>query len=137
MGSSLGIPEDWLGFGLFALKAPFLVLLSSLVSAAIIHFFLFLLRATAHPWSKTFAFYAYLGGALACLQLIPVAGIFIAPIWGLVSSVCGLRELHHTDTWRVIGAFALPLGIFLVLLFFLALFIVGAGLVALNTLLGS
>jgi hypothetical protein len=37
----------------------------------------------------------------------------------------------------VIGAFALPLGIFLVLLFFLALFIVGAGLVALNTLLES
>ncbi len=136
-GSSVGAAEDWLGFGLFALKAPFLVLLSSFVSAAIIHFFLFLLRATSQTWSKTFAFYAYLGGALACLQLIPIAGIFIAPIWGLVSSVCGLRELHHTTTWRVIGAFVLPLTIFLVLLFFLALFIVGAGLVALNTLLGS
>ena len=137
IGASVGIPEHWLGFGLFALKAPFLVLLSSLVSAAIVHFFMFLLRATSHSWSKTFAFYAYLGGALACLQLLPIAGIFIAPIWGLVSSICGLRELHHTDTWRVIGAFALPLGIFMVLLFFLVLFIVGAGLVALNTVLGS
>ena len=137
MAAAVGMPGDWLGFGLFALKAPFLVLLSSLVSAAIIHFFMFLLRATSHSWSKTFAFYAYLGGALSCLQLLPVAGIFITPVWGLVSSICGLRELHHTNTWRVIGAFALPLGILLVLLFFLALFIVGAGLVALNTLLES
>ncbi|HAA02743.1 MAG TPA: hypothetical protein DCE18_05150 [Syntrophobacteraceae bacterium] len=136
MGSLVIVGEDWLGFGLFALKAPFLVLFSGLVSAAVIHFFLFLLRATSQTWSKTFGFYAYLGGALACLQLIPIAGIFIAPIWGLVSSVCGLREMHHTTIWRVVAAFLLPLAIILILLFFLAMLIVGAGLVALNSLLG-
>ena len=137
MTTSAGVAQDWFGFSLFILKAPFLVLLSTLISAAVIHFFLFLLRATSGKWSKTFALFAYLSGALACLQLIPVAGLFIAPIWGLVSGVCGLRELHRTTTWRVIAAFFLPLIILLTLLFCLMLLIVGAGLVALQGFLGS
>jgi hypothetical protein len=135
--TQLGTAQDWFGFSLFILKAPFLVLLSTLFSAAVIHFFLFLLRGTSEKWSKTFALFAYLSGALACLQLIPVAGVFIAPIWGLVSGVCGLRELHRTTTWRVIAAFLLPLMIMLTLLFCLMLLIVGAGLVALQSFLGS
>lgn len=137
MTTPLGVAQDWFDFSLFILKAPLLVLLSTLFSAAVIHFFLFLLRATSEKWSKTFALFAYLSGALACLQLIPVAGLFIAPIWGLVSGVCGLRELHRTTTWRVIVAFFLPLIIMLTLLFFLMMLIVGAGLVALQGFLGS
>lgn len=137
MATSAGVAQDWFGFSLFILKAPFLVLLSTLISAAVIHFFLFLLGATSEKWSKTFALFAYLSGALACLQLIPVAGLFLAPIWGLVSGVCGLRELHRTTTWRVITAFFLPLIIMLTLLFCLMLLIVGAGLVALQGFLGS
>jgi hypothetical protein len=137
MTTPVGTAQDWFEFSIFILKAPFLVLLSTLFSAAVIHFFLFLLRATSEKWSKTFALFAYLSGALACLQLIPVAGLFIAPIWGLVSGVCGLRELHRTTTWRVIVAFLLPLIIMLTLFFFLMLLIVGAGLVALQGFLAS
>ncbi len=45
MTTSAGVAQDWFGFSLFILKAPFLVLLSTLISAAVIHFFLFLLRS--------------------------------------------------------------------------------------------
>jgi len=129
------VPTDnWISFGLFILQAPFLVLISTFLSGAVTHFFLFLLRATSQRWTKTFALFAYLTGALACLQLIPFVGLVITPFWGLVASVCGLRELHGTTTWRVIAAFLLPLAIFLTLLVFFILMIVSAGLVMLHNL---
>ena len=126
--------DGWIGFGLFILQAPFLVLIWTFLCGMITHFFLFLLRGTSQPWTKTFAFFAYVSGSLALLQPIPFVGLAIAPFWGLVVSVCGLRELHKTTTWRVAAAFLLPMALFMTLLFFLALLIVGAGVLVLSSL---
>jgi hypothetical protein len=126
--------ESWISFGLFILQTPFLVLLSTFLAGVMTHFFLFLLRGTSQSWSKTFAFFAYVSGALASLQIIPFLGLVMAPFWGLVVSVCGLRELHQTNTWRVLAAFLLPLTLFLTLLFLLTLLIIGAGVVMLHNL---
>ncbi len=126
--------DNWIDFGLSVLQAPFLVLVSTFLSGVLMHFFLLLLRGTSLRWTKTFGLFAYLSGALACLQLIPLVGLLITPVWGVVVGVCGLRELHRTDTWRVVVAFLLPLAIFLTLLFVVLLLVVGTGLVVLRNL---
>jgi hypothetical protein len=126
--------DGWIGFGLFILQAPFLALIWTFLVGLITHFFLFLLRGTSQPWTRTFAFFAYVSGSLALLQPIPFVGLAIAPFWGLAVSVCGLRELHKTTTWRVLAAFLLPLALLMTLLFFLALLIVGAGVLMLSSL---
>jgi hypothetical protein len=133
--ASTAAPADnWIAFGLFVLQAPLMVLVSTFLTAVLTHFFLFLLRATSQPWTKTFALFAYLTGALACLQLIPFVGLVLAPFWGLVAAVCGLRQLHGTTTGQVVAAFLLPLALILSLLFLLALLIIGTGLAILNSL---
>jgi predicted Zn finger-like uncharacterized protein len=133
-GNSSGSVDNLTSFGLFILKAPLLVLLATLIGSLVIHFFLFLLHAANEPWKKTFALFAYVSGSLACLQLIPVVGLFVAPIWGSVASICGLKELHRTSPWRVAASFSLPLAILLLVFLALLLLIVGAGLVLLGNL---
>jgi hypothetical protein len=133
-GKAAGSLDNLISFGLFMLKAPLLVLITTLSASLLIHFFLFLLRASKEPWQRTFALFAYVSGAMAGLQLIPFLGLVLAPIWGVVASICSLRELHRTTTWRVVVSFFLPFAILLLLFVTLLLFIVGAGLIALGTL---
>jgi hypothetical protein len=132
-GKAAGSLDNMISFGLFMLKAPLLVLVTTLLVSLLIHFFLFLLRASLVPWKQTFALLAYVSGAIACLQLIPFLGLALAPIWGVAVSIRGLRQLHRTTTWRVVASLSLPLAILLLLFLALLLFIVGVGLIALGT----
>jgi hypothetical protein len=126
-------PEG-LDFMLFVLKAPFIALFSTFLASLIIHFLLFLTRASREPWKQTFALLAYVSGALASFQVIPFLGLLLAPTWGLIVSISGLRELHRTSTLRVLASLSLPLLLMLILLFFLLMLIVGAGLLIFNQL---
>jgi hypothetical protein len=128
--SSLGSID----FILFVLKAPFIVLFSTFVASSIIHFLLFLTRAAREPWKQTFALLAYVSGALASLQVIPFLGLLLAPTWGLIACICGLRELPRTSTLRGRASLSLPFFLVLLVLFIFSMILVGAGLLILNQL---
>jgi hypothetical protein len=134
MGNSAGSVDNLISFGLFILKAPLLVLLATVLGSLVIHFFLFMLRAANEPWKKTFALFAYVSGSLAGLQLIPFVGLFLAPIWGSVACIWGLKALHRTSPWRVAASFSLPLAILLLVFVVLLLLMVGAGMFLLGNL---
>ena len=133
-GKSPASSLESIDFILFVLKAPFIVLLSTFLTSGIVHFLLFLTRASKEPWKQTFALLAYVSGALASLQVIPFLGLLLAPTWGLIVCICGLRELHRTSTLRVLTSLSLPLLLMLMVLFIFLMMLVGAGLVFLQGL---
>ncbi len=99
----------WMGLtGLGFVLAPFAGMLVTLVNAALDHL-VFRLSRTGQPFAVTLRANAlslspYLAG------LIPICGMYIAPLWALGLRIYAYRALHRTE-WgtAALGAVAVPL----------------------------
>jgi hypothetical protein len=88
--------------------------ISLYIAAGLAHLFLKVLRGARRPFSATFQVSAYVTGATSLLNLfplnlIPVAGSMIIPIWALVLNSLGLARAHQTSTIKALFALLLPL----------------------------
>jgi hypothetical protein len=75
------------------------------IYALLAHAFLALFGGAQASFEATFRVFAYTMGAVAVLKMIPVCGQAIALlIWFPIILYYGLKEMHETDTWRVVMA---------------------------------
>lgn len=122
-----GTLENTIWFAGAALLTPLFFLISLYIAAGLAHFFLQVLRGASRPFSATLQVSAYVSGATSLLNLfplnlIPVAGSMIIPIWALVLNSVGLARAHQTSTLKALFALLLPL----IILVGIVLFIVVA-----------
>lgn len=92
---------------------PILVPIVLFISAGIFHLFLTLVGGTKDStagFEGTVRAVSYAGVANLA-QIVPIAGGFIAPIWGIVLYVIGLSRVHHTTTGKALMAVLLPLAL--------------------------
>ena len=109
-----GTLENTIWFAGAALLTPLFLLVSLYIAAGLAHVFLNVLRGARRPFSATFQVSAYVTGATSLvnlfpLNLIPVAGSMIIPIWALVLNSIGLARAHQTSTIKALFALLLPL----------------------------
>lgn len=113
LGIHYGILEDGaisntLRFTGVILSAPILFLIFIFFTAGLVHFFLLLLFAAKRPFSATVQVVAYGSGAASLLNVVPVLGSFLAPVWALVVWCIGLAKAHQTSKVRTYLAILLP-----------------------------
>jgi hypothetical protein len=83
---------------------PLFLIAGAFISAGIYHALLLLVGGGNKGFEATFRALAYVGGATALLQLVPLCGGYIYPLANLVYAVIALKEVHRTDLWRVVLA---------------------------------
>lgn len=107
-----------------SLITPIALLVSLFFTAGLVHLILRLLVPGCRPFSATFQVMAYISAATSLLQVIPLLGNLLMPIWALVLSCIGLAAAHQTSKTRAFLALLLPFivaGLFIaVVLFVLA-----------------
>lgn len=91
------------------LLTPIVLLAFVLVVAGLVHLVLRIIRATRRPFSATFQVMAYASGAISLVNVIPIVGRFIMPVWALVLYFVGLAKAHRTSKTRVFFALLVPL----------------------------
>jgi hypothetical protein len=96
-------------FGVAVLLTPIVLLASIVIVAGLVHLVLRILGATRRPFTATFQVMAYASGATSLVNVIPIVGRFIMPIWALVLYFVGLAKAHQTSKTRVFFALLLPL----------------------------
>ena len=95
-------------FGVAVLLTPIVLLASILIAAGLVHLVLRILGATRRPFTATFQVMAYASGATSLINVIPIVGRFIMPVWALVLYFVGLAKAHQTSKTRVFFALLLP-----------------------------
>ena len=101
--------DNTIHFAIAVLLTPIVLLAFVLVVAGLVHLILRILRATRRPFTATFQVMAYASGAISLVNVIPIAGRFIMPIWALVLYFVGLAKAHQTSKTRVFFALVAPL----------------------------
>jgi len=89
---------------------PILMPIIAFVGAAIYHLFLMILgghRDSTAGYEGTFRVVAY-SSVAQLAQVIPVAGGFVAMIWGIILMVLGLSSVHRTSQGKALGAVLIP-----------------------------
>lgn len=93
---------------------PAVVTVAMFIHSGILHMFLLLVRGGDNRFEATFRVVSYSQAAQAW-SLVPFVGGWIGGVWQLIVQVIGLREMHETSYLRVIVAFLIPVGIFILL----------------------
>ncbi len=101
--------DNTIHFGVAVLLTPIVLLASIFVVACLVHLVLRILRATRRPFTATFQVMAYASGAISLVNVIPIVGRFIMPIWALFLYFVGLVKAHQTSKTKVFFALLLPL----------------------------
>ncbi len=108
--------------------SPLQVLVSLYLTAAIIHAALFILGGAKRGYAATFRALAYTQAA-GLWMLVPILGLALALVWGVVISAGGLAAVHGIGKGRALAALLLPLFLGLLLLLLVGL-VVGIGVLA-------
>ena len=113
------------------LTAPIFFLIFIFFTAGLVHFFLLLLFAAKRPFSTTVQVVAYGSGAASLLNVIPLLGSFLAPVWALVIWCIGLAKAHQTSKVRTYLAILSPIVFISLLVVAIILVIAALGFVEL------
>ena len=104
-------------FAVAVLLTPIVLFAFILVVAGLVHLVLRILRATRRPFTATFQVMAYASGAISLINVIPIVGRFIMPIWALLLYFVGLAKAHQASKTRVLFALLAPIvlvGLFII-----------------------
>jgi hypothetical protein len=112
-----GIVGLFMGLILMAILTPIFLF----IWAGILHLLVMLLVKPSNAgFEATFRSAAY-ASMPALVSWIPIIGWLIAIVWSTVLSILGIRELHSTTTGRAALVVLIPLAIFFLIMFVLAL----------------
>ena len=92
---------------LFLFMGPILVTVGTLIFSAIAHLFLMMTGGARKSYHVTLRVFCFSYGSAWLLQLIPLCGSMIAPVWLVVCCAVGLAAAHGTTTGRSVAAMAL------------------------------
>jgi len=112
-----------IGWVVLLVFAPLLIAIGVFINAAILHVCLMLVGGARQSFETTFRVVCFSGGSVAPLMVVPLCGVLIVGVWGIVLRCIGLARAHETDTGRAVLAVFLPLivccgaGIILAILF--------------------
>ena len=112
-----------IGWVLLLVFAPLLIAIGVFINAAILHVCLMLVGGARQSFETTFRVVCFSGGSVSPLMVVPLCGVLIVGVWGIVLRCIGLARAHETDTGRAVLAVFLPLivccgaGIILAILF--------------------
>jgi hypothetical protein len=87
---------------------PVLIVVSLFVWAGILHLLLLLLGGGARGYEATFRVLAY-ASAANLVQIVPLCGSFIAPVYSMVLLVIGLAAAHGDSKGKTAAAVLIPL----------------------------
>lgn len=104
---------------MFIVMGPVIVTVSALAGSAIAHLFLMLAGGANKPYHVTLRVFCFSYGSAQLLQMLPVCGGVLAPVWLIVCCITGLTAAHGTTTGRSVAA---------IVLFLAALFVCCAGM---------
>jgi hypothetical protein len=79
---------------------PIIVTVTTLIASAIAHLLLMLAGGANRDFHVTLRVLCFTYGSAQLLQLIPVCGNFMTPVWMLVCSIVGLAVAHGTTAGR-------------------------------------
>ena len=88
--------------------APVSVLVGIFINAGILHLCLMILKLGKKRFESTFRVVCY-SQSIQVLMLIPIFGWFVAPVWQIVVTIIGLREVNTTTTGKAALAFFMPM----------------------------
>jgi hypothetical protein len=108
------------------LLTPGMLAFGLLVSAAVTHVLLLIVRGATHGFGTTFRAFCY-AYSPAVFVVVPLLGAIVGSIWMVVLLVIGLREAHATDGWKAAMAVLLPVFLATMLMVLAVLLIVAAG----------
>jgi len=98
------------------LLAPFLAILGMLIWATAAHIVLRITGRTAGTWGRTLQAFCYSSGSYA-IGAVPCLGMYVAPIWWLISAILAVREGQKVHGGRAAFAvIALPVTIFMLVI---------------------
>ena len=89
--------------------APFITLISLVISSGMAHLALLVTGAKPKEFSVTMSVFAYAMGSAYVLQVVPFCGAYAAWIWAMVSAIVGLIQVHRCETWKAVVAVLWPL----------------------------
>jgi hypothetical protein len=84
-------------------------LIGSFIVAGIYHVCLKMLGGARYDYEATYRAIAYVNGAVALLQVIPICGAHASGIIGLIYSIIALSNVHRISGGKAAGAVLLPL----------------------------
>jgi hypothetical protein len=94
--------------GYFMALTPILAVLGAFFSAGTLHVMLKVMGATRKPFEATFRGLCYAAAPASLLQLIPLCGGMMYLLVGMMLLVIAQREIHQTNSVRVLVAVVVP-----------------------------
>jgi hypothetical protein len=91
-----------------ALLTPLFVILSLFIGCGAVHLTMRVLGGARRSLAATFQVLSYVTGATALLNVLPLLGSFIMPLWALVLNTIGLAVAHRTSKVKALFALLLP-----------------------------
>ncbi len=111
---------------MFFLLSPILLLLGLVISAAVIHVMLLLVRGATHSFGTSLRVLCYAYSPMI-FGVIPLLGTVVGGVWMLVITVLGLAAAHETERWKAALAVLLPFLLALGLLMVAIMMLIAAG----------
>ncbi len=99
---------------LLFLLAEIVLPISLAIWSGILHLCLYLLGGAREGYQATFRVVSYCS-VVGLFNAVPFIGSLGSFLYGLVLTTIGLRETHKTTTAKAVGAWAIPLGIFIII----------------------
>ena len=91
----------------FAVLAPFMVTVATLVAAAFVHLLLLMFGGASRPFETTFRVMCY-SWAVAVFNVIPFCGVLVGAVWRIVVQIVGVREAQEVPGGRAAAAVLVP-----------------------------
>lgn len=91
----------------FAVLAPFMVIVATLIGAAFVHLLLLMFGGAPRPFETTFRVMCY-SWAVAVFNVIPFCGVVVGAVWRIVVQIIGVREAHEVPGGRAAAAVLIP-----------------------------
>lgn len=95
-------------FTAWSLATPVFLGATLLLGCVLVHLALRILAGAHRPVSATFQVMAYVSGATALLNLLPLLGSLLIPPWAFILNCVGLARAHHISKVRSFLAMVLP-----------------------------
>lgn len=116
------------GFVTSLILTPIYAAIALLIGAGILHLLVLLfVRPSNAGFEATFRALTY-SWVYQLVSWIPIIGWIVAPIWGLVLLVFGIREVHNTTTGQALLIVLIPVCVVILLVLLLVSIGIGAAL---------
>ncbi|MFH0888192.1 MAG: YIP1 family protein [Planctomycetota bacterium] len=92
----------------YVILSPIFTAIWMFIFSGILHLCLMILGSNKKGFEATFRSVAY-GISPNIFAIVPFCGGMVGGIWGIVTTIIGLKQTHQIPTWKAIVAYFLPM----------------------------